>query len=149
MDNAPGRILAVDPGERRLGLAISDPTQTIASPLHVIDHQNRQADAERILTTAVENEVVMIVIGRPLDWNGLENPQSQKSDRLAEEIRAQGSIPVELWDEFGSTQKAQEARRKMNVSRKKRAGHLDDLAAVVILQSFLDHLQDQEDYLDV
>jgi putative Holliday junction resolvase len=146
MVNTPGRILAVDPGERRLGLAVSDPTQTIASPLGVMDHQSRQTDAERILAAAEENEVVLIVIGRPLDWDGMENPQSQKSDRLAEVVRSLGSIPVELWDEFGSTQKAQQARREMNVSRKKRAGHLDDLAAVVILQSYLDRLENQEEY---
>jgi len=55
-----------------------------------------------------------------------------------------GQIPVNLWDEFGSTKKAQDSRRQMNVSRKNRSGHLDQVAAAVILQTYLDHLIDQE-----
>lgn len=144
MDKDPGRILAVDPGEKRLGIAISDPTQTIASPLCVIEHQNRNKNANAIHTLAGEHEAVLILIGQPLDWNGAQNLQSYKSIRLVEEIQTLGDIPVILWDEFGSTQKAQDSRRQMKVSRKKRSGHLDQVAAAVILQTYLDHLIDQE-----
>ena len=145
MLNDPGRILAIDPGEKRLGIAVSDPTQIIASPLCVIDHQSRLKDAEAILTIAKEQNAVLIIIGQPLGWNNDTGPQSQKSVRLADEIRKLSSVPVQLWNEYGSTQAAQAARRKMNVSRKKRTGHLDDLAAAIILQSFLDARIDAED----
>jgi putative Holliday junction resolvase len=144
MDKDPGRVLAVDPGEKRLGIAISDPTQIIASSLCVIEHESRNKDALAIYALAQEHSVVLILIGQPLDWDGSLNPQSSKSIRLAEEIQTLGDIPVKLWDEFGSTQKAQDSRRQMNVSRKKRSGHLDQVAAAVILQSFLDHQIDQE-----
>jgi putative Holliday junction resolvase len=136
--NAPGRILAVDPGEKRLGLAISDPSQTIATPLTVIQHQSRAADAERILNTAKEHGAVVIIVGHSVDDEGNETRQGEKCVRLAEQIRKEGEIPVTLWDEYGSTQAAQAARRKMGVTRRKRSGHLDDLAAAVILQNFLD-----------
>ena len=144
MDKDPGRVLAVDPGEKRLGIAISDPTQIIASSLCVIGHESRNKDALAIYALAQEHSVVLILIGQPLDWDGTLNPQSSKSIRLAEEIQTLGGIPVKLWDEFGSTQKAQDSRRQMSVSRKKRSGHLDQVAAAVILQSFLDHQIDQE-----
>jgi len=146
MDNDPGRILAVDPGEKRLGIAISDPTQIIASSLCVIEHQNRNKDAQAIYRLAEEHKAVLILIGQPLDWDGAPNPQSSKSARLAQEIQTLGNLPVKLWDEYGSTQIAQNSRRDMNVSRKKRSGHLDQVAAAVILQSFLDHQINQEDY---
>lgn len=144
MTNDPGRILAVDPGEKRLGIAISDPTQIIASALCVIEHENRTDDARSIYTLAIEHNAVLILIGQPLDWDGRANPASRKSIRLAEEIRSQGDLPVKLWDEYGSTQKAQESRRDMKVTRKKRAGHLDQVAAAVILQTFLDHQINRE-----
>lgn len=144
MDKDPGRILAVDPGEKRLGIAISDPTQTIASSLCVIEHKSRNKNARAIYALAKEHEAVLILIGQPLNWDGGINPQSKKSIRLAEEIQTLGDLPVKLWDEYGSTQIAQNSRREMNVSRKNRAGHLDQVAAAVILQTFLDHQINQE-----
>ena len=133
-----GRILAVDPGEKRLGIALSDPTATIASPLMVIQHVSLASDVAAILHLAAEHEVVRIVIGSPLDEEGQPTPQSRHSERLSEAIRSQTSLPVDLWDESGSTQAARAARIAMGVSRRKRSGHLDEIAATVILQSFLD-----------
>jgi putative Holliday junction resolvase len=134
----PGRILAVDPGERRLGLAVSDPTQTIASPLMVLKSQSMKKDALAILKTAEDQGAVLIIIGQPLHWDGTESAQSEGSKRLANLLQELGSIPVELADEYGTTQAARETRLKMNVSREKRSGHLDDLAATIMLQSYLD-----------
>lgn len=133
-----GRILGVDPGERRTGIAISDPTQTIASAIKVIEHKSRVQAAEMIHEIAREHQVVLIVIGHPLDFDGEKNPQSMKSQRLANEIQDLGSTPITLWDEYGSTQQAQQTRRELDVSRKKRSGHLDEIAAVIILQDYLD-----------
>lgn len=132
------RTLGVDPGEKRLGIALSDLSGTIASPLTVIQHIARAADAARIAQLAVEQEAVLIVVGQPLDAEGEVGPQGRKSLRLAEAIRACTDLPVVLWDESGSTQAALAARRAMGAKRKKRSGHLDDLAATYLLQSYLD-----------
>lgn len=132
------RVLAVDPGEKRIGLAISDPTGTIANPLRVIKHVARPVDAAAVAQIAEEQGAGLIVIGQALDDEGLPTLQSRRAERLARAIREKTSLPVELWDESGSTQAAIAARIAMGVSRKKRRGHLDDLAAAVILQSYLD-----------
>ncbi len=145
MTDEPGRILAVDPGDRRLGLAVSDPTRTIVSPLEVIPHQSRRIDAQEILRIAEEQDVTLIILGQALHWDGSKSPQASGSVRLAEILRELGPIPVELVDEYGSTQKAQQVRRKMNVTREKRSGHLDDLAAAIILQNYLENLESAED----
>jgi putative pre-16S rRNA nuclease len=132
------RILAVDPGEKRIGIALSDPTATIANPLTVIQHVSRTLDAATIAQVAQENQVALIVVGQALDADSGPTPQSRRATRLAAAIRSQTSLPVVLWDESGSTQAARAARLAMGVSRRKRRGHLDDLAATVILQSYLD-----------
>lgn len=132
------RVLAVDPGDQRIGLAISDPTGTIANPLTVIRHVQRNVDAAAIAALAQEHQADLILVGQQLDEDGQPTPQGRKALRLAEAIRQQTSLPVILWDESGSTQAARQARLAMGVSRRKRQGHLDDLAATVILQDYLD-----------
>ncbi len=135
------RILAVDPGEKRIGLAISDPTATIASPLTVVQHVSRAVDAASIADLAVQQQVGLIVIGKSLDEDGLPTPASRRADRLLEAIRQQCAIPITTWDESFSTQAARQARLEMSVSRRQRSGHLDELAATVILQSYLDGME--------
>jgi putative Holliday junction resolvase len=132
-----GRILAVDPGEKRIGLAVSDPTGTIANPLTVLNHVARAVDAAQIAQIAADQGAVMIIVGCPYDMEGEIGPQARKSVRMAEAIRTQTGIPVELWDESDSTQEARSARIAMGVQRSKRTGHMDDLAATYILQSYL------------
>ncbi len=140
MNPMPGRILAVDPGTKRIGLAVSDSTQTIATPLKVINHVARIVDAAQIAQVAVEQQAVLILIGCPLDFEGLPGPAARSAARVAEAVRAHISLPVELWDESGSTRSARDSAIEMGISRQKRAGHLDDVAAAVILQSYLDSL---------
>ena len=132
------RILAVDPGEKRIGIALSDPTGTIANPLTVLKHVARPIDAATIAGLAQDREAGLIIVGQALDDDNQPTPQSRRAERLAEAIRMQTTLPVVLWDESNSTQIARQARIQMGVSRRKRAGHLDDLAATVILQSYLD-----------
>jgi putative Holliday junction resolvase len=132
------RILAIDHGEKHLGIAISDPTGTIANPLTVITHTSRLVDAATVARLALEQEAGLIVVGLALGDEGEETPQSRKAGRFAQALRLQTSLPIELWDESGSTQAARESRIAMGVSRRKRRGHLDDLAATVILQTYLD-----------
>lgn len=132
------RILAVDPGAHRIGIALSDPTGTIASPLTIIEHVSRPIDAALIVELALQNEADLIVVGQSLDEEGKPTLEGRRAQRLAAAIRDQTSIPVELWDEAFSTQAAISARQALGVSRRQRGGYLDDLAATVILQSFLD-----------
>lgn len=132
------RILGVDPGEKRIGVALSDPTALIAKPLTVIEHTKRNIDAASIAQLAQENDAGLIVIGQALDVEGKPNLSGRRAARLAGALKAQTTIPVVLWDEFQSTQQALDAQIQANVPRKKRQGHLDEYAAAVILQSYLD-----------
>ena len=132
------RTLAVDPGDKRLGIALSDPTGVIANPLTVLQHVSRAVDAATIAQLAHEHDAGRIVVGQALDDEGRPNPQGKRAYRLAVAIRTQTDLPVILWDESGSTQAARLARTAMGVPRYKRRGHLDDLAATYILQTFLD-----------
>jgi len=132
------RILAVDHGEKKIGLALSDETATIATPLKVVEHISRAIDAAQVADLAVQNNVSLIVIGQSFDDEGNPNPAGRRAGRFAVELKNQTSIPIELWDESFSTQDARAARIELGVSRKKRAGHQDAFAAVVILQSYLE-----------
>lgn len=132
------RILGVDHGEKQIGLALSDPTATIASPLKVIQHVSRLMDAAQVANLASENGVALIVIGQSFDEEGKPNLAGRRAAKFAEALKQQTPTPVILWDESFSTQDARTARIEMGVSRKKRAGHLDELAAVMILRSYLD-----------
>ncbi len=132
------RILAVDHGEKRIGLALSDPTATIASPFKVIKHVSRLMDTAQVANLAEENEVGLIVIGQSFDEEGMPNLAGRRAAKFAEALKEQTQIPIVLWDESFSTQDARASRIELGVSRKKRAGHHDSLAAVVILQSYLE-----------
>ena len=132
------RILAVDHGEKRIGLALSDPTATIASPFKVIEHVSRAIDAAQVANLASENEVGLILIGQSFDEEGKPNLAGRRSAKFANALKEQTQIPILLWDESFSTQDARTTRIEMGVPRKKRAGHLDELAAVMILRSYLE-----------
>ena len=132
------RILAVDHGEKRIGMAISDPTGTIANPLTVIRHVSRAIDAAQVAALATEHDAGFIIVGQSFDEDGQPNLAGRRAARFAEALQEQTNLPIQLWDESFSTQKARAARIQMGVSRKQRAGHLDQFAATVILQSYLD-----------
>ncbi len=124
------RVLAIDPGEVRIGLALSDPTRVIASPLEVLIHRSRQDDALAIARVAKEQAVGLILVGLALDQEGREGPQARRAQRLAEAIRAATEVPVETWDESGTTLRATELGGP--------GGQLDARAAAVLLQDYLD-----------
>jgi putative Holliday junction resolvase len=132
------RILAVDHGERHIGLALSDPTGSIATPLMVIEHVSRAVDAAQVANLAGQNEAGLIVIGQSFDEEGRPNLAGRRAARFAESLKMQTQIPIVMWDESFSTQDARAARIELGASRKKRGGHLDQLAAAMILQSYLD-----------
>ena len=132
------RILAVDPGSKRIGLAISDPTGTIANPLTVILHVARLVDAAAVAELAASRAADLIVVGQSFDDNGNPSFEGRRSLRFAEALKTQTTVPVILWDESFTTQDARLARLEMGARRKSRSGHLDDLAATALLQSYLD-----------
>ena len=139
------RALGIDPGDRRIGVALSDPTGTLASPLKVLAHISRKIDAASIAEIAREEGVGLIVVGQATNIDGQPTVQGRKAARLAAAIKTQTDTPVQLWDESYSTQQAQAAGRIAGMPRKKRGGHLDELAAAVILQSYLDAQKDTKD----
>jgi len=132
------RIMAVDHGEKRIGLALSDPTAIIASPFQVIKHVSRLLDAAQVANLASENEVGLIIIGQSFDEEGNPNLAGRRAAKFAEALKEQTQIPVELVDESFSTRDARATVIEMGVSRKRRAGHHDSLAATMILRSYLE-----------
>ena len=132
------RILAVDHGEKRIGLALSDPTGTIASPLTVLKHVSRLMDAAQVANLATEHGAELIVIGQSFDEAGQPNLAGRRAAKFAEALKEQSQTPVLLWDESFSTQDARATRIELGVSRRRRAGHHDALAAVMILQSYIE-----------
>lgn len=140
------RILGIDPGEKNIGVALSDPTGTIANPLTIIQHTSRIVDAASIAALATENSVELIIVGQSMDEEGQPTLAGRRASRLAAAIRTQTQTPVQLWDEYGSTQIARQAKINMGVTRKKRSGHMDELAAVVILQNYLDNRLETGDH---
>ncbi len=132
------RILALDPGSKRIGLALSDPTGTIASPLTVLEHVSRQVDAAAVADLARQHEAGLIVVGQSVDENGNPTFEGRRAARFAEALKTQTGLPVVLWNEAFTTQDARAVRIEMNVRRKERRGHLDSLAAALLLQSYLD-----------
>jgi len=124
------RILGVDPGDVRIGLALSDPLGVIASPLKVIRHVSRLQDAKAILQIAGEYEADTIIVGVPLDQEGSAGPQARKSLRLIHQLRELDEIEIVPWDESGSTRAAMRGARKDTF--------IDARAAAFILQEYLD-----------
>lgn len=132
------KILAVDPGEVRIGVAISDATGTLARPLTIIPHEARDKDPERIAALAAENGAQMIIVGYALNEHGRPTRTGRKASQMATRLRGLTDLPVELWEESDSTVAARELRIELGKSRKKRRQPLDAEAAARILQSYLD-----------
>jgi putative Holliday junction resolvase len=142
-----GRTMAVDPGEKRIGLAISDETATLARGLSVINHVSLKQDCLEIARQAINNEVTRIIIGSPIGENNEDRPQTRHAQKVAEMLTEVSGLPVELWDENGSTKRAKEIRLEGGAKRDKRGGHLDKVAAAVILQTWLEeHHEDGKDH---
>jgi putative holliday junction resolvase len=135
------RILAVDHGEKRIGLAVSDETARLARPLHVLRHISRPLDAARVAEVAAAQGAGLILVGQSFQLDGQPNFAGRSAARFAEALGLQTDIPILLWDEALTTRDAQSAAIGMGFGRNKRAGHLDNHAAAVLLQSYLDTLE--------
>jgi putative Holliday junction resolvase len=134
-----GRILAVDWGEVRIGLAISDDTQTLASPLETLARRpGKRFPLHRFLRLTEEHHPVGLVVGLPLSPEGHEAESAIAARKLAETLSHRAQLPLELWDERMSTARALGAIREQSGSTRGRKADVDMLAAAVLLQHFLD-----------
>ena len=136
-----GRIMAIDWGERRIGVALSDESRTIASPHTVIKRGNSlDRDLVLIADTAVENEVDLVIFGLPMRLDGTMGPAAEGVMEVVEKLRSKVLVPVDIWDERLSTVAAERALIGGDVSRDKRKQKIDQVAAALFLQSYLDSL---------
>ena len=136
-----GRALALDVGDRRIGVAISDPTGLIARPLTTIERASRDQDFAAIAGLVSQHAAELVVVGRPISLDGTEGPQARKVTRYAEALARRLAVPVVFWDERYSTMEAHEIlrRNRPGAGRDARvSGELDAVAAAVILQRYLD-----------
>lgn len=128
-----GRVLGVDPGERRVGLAISDPLGITAQGLPTFDRKSGDVFAH-LRALVARYEVARVVVGRPLSMSGRESESTKRADELARAIEAALSIPVVPWDERLSSAEAQRVLAGTRAAK----GAVDRVAAVLILQGYLD-----------
>jgi len=135
-----GRLLAVDWGERRIGLALSDETQTLAQPLATLTRRaGKRFPMAQLLDHITRHQVVGIVVGLPLDESGAEGKAAQAARALADDIkRRAGDLPVTMWDERMTTARVLAAIREMGGSTKDRKEDVDAMAAALLLQHYLD-----------
>jgi len=138
-----GKTLCIDPGDMRIGIAISDIQSKLARPVMILRHVSRNEDAKRIMRIAEENEVDTIVIGQSIDEHGEPTLQGRKAARLAEMLTSDPRYMVVLWDEYQSTVRALELKIRLGASSNNRGKHVDDQAAAVILQEYLDNQDDK------
>jgi putative Holliday junction resolvase len=133
-----GRIMAIDYGERRIGLAVSDPTRTIASPAgFILRRAGKRPPVGEIINRATELEVTEFVLGLPLDGNGDETPRSAEVRALGKTLHERTNLPIRYVDERFTTSAALRTIRTLEGSTRDRKGDVDAMAAAVLLQHAL------------
>lgn len=135
------RLIGIDAGTKTLGLALSDVTRTIASPLETIRRTKFKADAARLMALAQEHQVGGFVLGLPVNLDGSEGPRAQSTRALSRNLNAISPLPILLWDERLTTAAAERMLIEADQSRKRRGEVIDKLAATLILQSLLDRFR--------
>ena len=133
--------MALDIGDKKIGIAISDPMLLTAQGKPTLKRTTLEADIERLRNLALENEVHRIVIGDPLHMDGRPSPQSQKTARFAQKLQKATQVSVVLWDERLTSFAAEQHLEEMGLNWRKRREHVDKVAAMLILQSYLDRQQ--------
>jgi putative Holliday junction resolvase len=134
---AMGRMLALDVGAKRIGLAVSDEAEMGATPLYAIERGRAADDAQKIAAVAAAHDVERIVIGLPLDIESREGAAAERVRRFALALQVKTDLPLVFWDERLSTAEAEALLIEADMSRKKRKGRVDALAAARILYSYL------------
>lgn len=136
-----GRLIGLDLGTKTIGLALSDVTRTIASPLETIRRTKFKADAARLLDLVAEHTIAGLVLGLPANLDGSEGPRAQSTRAFAKNINGLSPVPILLWDERWSTMAANRMLVDADASRKRRAEVVDKVAATIILQTALDRMK--------
>ncbi len=132
------RILGLDVGSKTIGLAVSDPLGITAQGLETVRRQNKRSDLERLEQVIRKYDVAEIVLGYPLRLSGAEGPQAERMRLFAEQLRERFQLPVHLWDERLTSAEANRLLRQSEMSIRRRGEVVDRLAAVLILQSWMD-----------
>ncbi len=140
MSSAPGRILGLDFGKRRIGLALSDELGLTAQGLPTLRRNKRSDDLDYLSELIDGRQVTRVVVGHPLNMNGSEGAQARQAAQFGRTLLKRCGVEVTLWDERLTTREAQRVLKSSGVGLRKRQGAVDKLAAVLILQSYLDYL---------
>src|SRR5712691_2800724 len=135
------RVMALDVGDKTIGVAVSDALLLTAQPRSTIHRKNLQHDIEILRHLVDENEVHQIVVGEPLHMDGKESRQSQKVRLFAGELQKQLNTPIVFWDERLTSFAAEQHLEEMGLNWRKRREHVDKIAAMIILQNYLDSRQ--------
>lgn len=130
--------MALDVGSRTIGLAVTDPLGITAQGLDTIRRKNKRTDFAALEQVIQKYQVVELVVGLPLRMSGLEGTQAEKMQVFAQELRKRFDLPVHLWDERLTSAEANRLLRETELSIKKRGAAVDRLAAVLILQGFME-----------
>ena len=138
-----GRLMGLDLGEARIGVALTDELGTVAMPLLTIERTNRREVMDRILALVAEHRVAAVVVGVPYQMDGSTDPQAEKALNFARRLeRRLEGVPVITWDERLTTRQAERALLEGGVSRRDRREVVDQLAATLILNSYLEAQRD-------
>jgi len=132
------RILGLDVGARRIGIAVSDPLGITAQGLETFHRKNKKYDLQYLRRTIHEYNVQAIVVGLPLRMSGIEGAQAEKIQAFAEDLRKHFKLPVHLWDERLTSAEANRLLRETDLSIEKRGKAVDRMAAILILQGWLE-----------
>jgi putative holliday junction resolvase len=133
-----GRIMALDVGSRRIGVAVTDPLRITAQGLDTIQRQNKRRDYEALRQVLEKYDVREIVVGLPLRLSGAEGTQSDKMRLFAADLQVHFGVTVHLWDERWTSTQANRLLRETDLSIKKRGQAVDRMAAILILQSWME-----------
>ncbi|NLY09995.1 MAG: Holliday junction resolvase RuvX [Tissierellia bacterium] len=133
-----GRIMGIDMGDSRIGIALSDPLGLTAQGLTVIENKGRKQTLQAIGELIKNNEVDLVVMGMPFNMNGTEGPMAEKVRRVGQSIKQVHKVEVKFQDERMTTVSAEQVLIQSGMTREKRRGVVDRIAATIILQAYLD-----------
>jgi putative Holliday junction resolvase len=132
------RVLALDVGDKRIGVALSDPTQTLASPFTIIERTDDDSTIQEILIMVADREVSCVIVGLPRSLDGHIGYQAEKVQSFVQELKKHLTVPLEYRDERFTTVEAVQKKKEASTKKLKRKTRFDAMAAAVILQDYLD-----------
>jgi putative holliday junction resolvase len=136
--DARGRVLALDLGKKRIGLALSDELGITAQGLDTLEREGRRDDIEVLRRLTVEKNVTLILMGDPLHMSGEKSRQGDYTREFAKELEYKTGLPIRFWDERWSSREAERTLRGSGIAHDRRKPAIDKLSAVILLQSYLD-----------